>query len=797
MRMRLSSRLILAVVIIEALMLSLLVWNSVRLISSSHAALLEQSIRQQSLLLANALAPGLAFDDRATLQDELSLLKGKKNVVYAVVYNRDGHLLASLGTPPSRQRPVDTSYKDATRDGVYDLERPIKVAGQRLGELRVGYSISEVETLTRKTRWQNTAIAGLELLLSITATVALGLVLTRHLRQLENGARALHRGELQHRINIRSNDEIGDLANAFNDLAEHLEDTRAALEREHNSLERERRHLDTLLNGVNAVVWEADPVAGRFVYVSREAEKLLGYGKNDWLTPGFLEQHLHPDDRDWVLQELAVHAQHAGTFTLDFRVFDASGRSLWVRDIATCERSDQGNYVLRGLLLDVTDEKAADERILYLAEHDSLTGLYNRRRFQEELEHHISYARRYGHQGALLFIDLDQFKYINDSFGHQQGDDLLVQVANRLNSTLRDTDLIGRLGGDEFGVLLPKADEREAGRVAAALLGSLSERDVEIRDGDYAHISASIGIVLFPAHGIGADELLARADTAMYAAKDKGRNQYHIFSEEDGNVARMYAKIHWEERIRAALQQDNFVLHYQPVVNLADGTISHHEALLRMRAEDGSLIAPGAFLEVAERFGLIHDIDHWVLKTAIRVQGESLRRGQPIRIGINLSGRHFGRTGVLDLVRSALREHQADPAGIVFEVTETAAVENLAEARTFIEALRGLGCQFALDDFGIGFSSLYYLKNLPVDYVKIDGSFVRNLATDRADTIFVKSITDLAHGLGITTIAECIEQAGVLEILRDLGVDLGQGYYLGRPSEQIVGTLPGEISKAL
>jgi diguanylate cyclase (GGDEF)-like protein/PAS domain S-box-containing protein len=791
MAMRLSSRLILAVVVIEAVMLSLLVWNSVRLISSSHAKLLEQSTREQTLLLANSLAPGLAFDDRATLEDVLSLLKDKQNLVYAIVYNRSGRILASVGStaPEHRGGPVDHTYADARRDGVFDVERPIVVAGQPLGGLRAGYSIAGVEALTRRTRWQNTTIAGLELALTITATVLLGLVLTRHLRQLENGARALSRGDLRHRIDIRSGDEIGDLATAFNDLAAHLERTQAALQQEHDSLEREKRHLDTLLNSVNAVVWEADTAAGRFNYVSREAENQLGYPQREWLEPGFLARHLHPDDRDWVLEAMRSRSEQPGSFTLDFRMLDQGGRCLWIRNIAACETGTEGRVTLRGLMLDITDEKAADEHILFLAEHDALTGLYNRRRFQEELEQHVSYTRRYGHQGALLFIDLDQFKYINDSFGHQQGDDFLIQVANRLGAKLRNTDLLGRLGGDEFAVLLPRGDEREAAQVAQALLDALAVKDVEIRGGGYAHISASIGIVLFPDHGTSWGELLARADAAMYVAKDRGRNRYHLFREGDRNVARMYAKVHWEERIRTALQNDNFVLHYQPVVNLVTGAISHHEALLRMRGEDGNLVTPGAFLDVAERFGLIREIDHWVLDTAIRIQGESLRSGNPVRLALNLSGRHFGHTEVLELVRQSIERHQADPTSIIFEVTETAAVENLGEAQVFIEALRGLGCRFALDDFGIGFSSFYYLKNLQVDYVKIDGSFVRQLHAERSDAIFVKAMTDLAHGLGITAIAECIEHAGSVEILRDLGVDMGQGYYFGRPQAQIAATL--------
>ncbi len=798
MRLRLSTRLIAGAVLIEAALLSVLVWNSVRLINSSHAALLEQSTRQQTLLLANSLAAGLAFDDRATLQDALSLVKDKPNLVYAAVYSRDGRLLASVGVPPapSEHRPIDSSYNDALSDGVFDLRRVITVGGQRLGELRVGYSISEVENLTRTTRLQNTTIAALGLLVTVVATVVLGLVLTRNLRRLEAGAQALRRGELGHRIEIGSQDEIGDVADAFNQLAEHLQNTETALQQEHNALEREKRHLDTLLNGINAVVWEGNPATGTFTYVSREVEALSGYSTEEWLKPGFCHRHIHPDDLEWVMEQYRHRSLHQGPLNLDYRIFARDGRCIWVRDITTYDQDADGSTVIRGLIMDVTDEKAAEERILYLAEHDALTGLINRRRFQEDLEQHIAYAERYGHQGALLFIDLDQFKYINDSFGHQEGDRFLNQVAARLGSSLRDTDLLGRLGGDEFGVLLPKASQDEAVQVAGGLINALSEKEVELFPGNRTHISASVGIALFPRYGNTAGELLARADTAMYAAKEQGRNRYHVFSEEDRNMARVFAKIHWEERIRRALANGGFVLHYQPVVELATGRIVHHEALLRMRSGDGGLIGPGAFLDIAERFGLIREIDHWVLQTAIRKQGESIRKGKPVQVAVNISGRHFGHTDVLKVVQKAIEEFDADPRSIIFEVTETAAVENLAEARVFIESLQGLGCRFALDDFGIGFSSFHYLKNLPVDFIKIDGSFVRNMHKDPADAIFVKSITELAHGLGIVTIAEFVEHAEVMQELRKLGVDMGQGYYLGKPTETMMETLPEEVRLA-
>ncbi|WP_236860740.1 putative bifunctional diguanylate cyclase/phosphodiesterase [Candidatus Reidiella endopervernicosa] len=413
------------------------------------------------------------------------------------------------------------------------------------------------------------------------------------------------------------------------------------------------------------------------------------------------------------------------------------------------------------------------------------------------LDQHIAYAERYAHSGGLLFIDLDQFKYINDTYGHHSGDEYLTQVAKRLQRTLRNTDVLGRLGGDEFGVILPRVEEGEAEQVATNLLEALTGE--ELIHGEHAsRVSASIGIALFPEQGTLPSELLARADTAMYAAKELGRNRYHIYCEQDVRLARMHDKVRWEDRIHQALENDRFVLHYQPIVNLKSGAISHYEALLRMLDDDDTLIPPGAFLDTAERFGLIRDIDRWVVEQTIRTQGVSEKRGEPVKLAINLSGRNFGDNDFLELVRNTITISNADPHAIIFEVTETVAVENLDKARSFINDLRELGCSFALDDFGVGFASFHYLKNLNVDYIKIDGSFVRNLHQDSTDQVFIRAIHDVARSLNMTAIAEFIENDEILAILQEIGIDMGQGYYLSRPQADFlpVQTIKGISGKA-
>ena len=270
----------------------------------------------------------------------------------------------------------------------------------------------------------------------------------------------------------------------------------------------------------------------------------------------------------------------------------------------------------------------------------------------------------------------------------------------------------------------------------------------------------------------------------MYFPKDSGRNTFHVYSEGDQQIKAMHAKLEWEQRIREALEKDLFVLHFQPIFWLDSRTVPHYEVLLRMLDGNGGLIPPGAFLEIAERFGLIRDIDKWVLEHAIQIQGDSCRKGQPVSLAINLSGKHLGNPHVLEWIKQAIKDSGADPSMLIFEITETAAVGNIHQASRFTEALHSLGCRIALDDFGIGFSSFHYLKHLPVDMVKLDGSFVRHVASSKFDRVFIRSMTDMARGLGITSVAEFVEEENVVDILKELNVDMGQGYHLARPADK-------------
>ncbi len=419
------------------------------------------------------------------------------------------------------------------------------------------------------------------------------------------------------------------------------------------------------------------------------------------------------------------------------------------------------------IVVDITERKALEQELRYLSEHDPLTGIYNRRRLFMELERVLRYAARYGHPGALLVLDVDNFKWTNDSYGHAAGDHLLTSVAQVLVGRLRDTDVVARLGGDEFAVVLPEATEEQALAVALNLRAQLCERPTG------PPVQVAIGIALFDGgETSSADDVLIAADIAMYQSKAAGGDQATVYNGRAGDALPRL------RRLREALDENRFVLHGQPIVHLISGRVAHRELLIRMLSESGELIPPGDFLPIAERFSLIGQIDRWVTDQAL-----VLARHESVTV--NLSGRSVGDARILAATREAIAGG-LDPRNLTFELTETAVMTDFARAVAFVSALKELGCELALDDFGTGFGSFTYLKHLPARYLKIDMDFVRDINRDPTDKEIVRSIVEIAHTLGKETIAEGVEDGEVLQTLRDLGVDYAQGLHVGSPEPMIV-----------
>ncbi len=411
----------------------------------------------------------------------------------------------------------------------------------------------------------------------------------------------------------------------------------------------------------------------------------------------------------------------------------------------------------------IAEQRKLEEHLRQLANHDPLTGLCNRRRFAERLEEQLGYGRRYGHDGAVLFVDLDSFKFINDSFGHLTGDRVLRRVAAAIADSIRSTDTAARLGGDEFSVLLPEIDEEGAMRVADKVLGA-------IKAGQDPMVGASAGLVLYRAElQVSAEDLLIAADIALYEAKGAGHGGIRVYRGQRG------AKLTWVERIREALHEGRIVLFAQPIVNLSSGEIEREELLVRMIDRDGTEIPPSSFLPTAERFGLIGDIDNYAVDRAV----ELAREGRPI--AVNISGPALTDRGLLERVAKAIGGGM-DPRLLSFELTETAGIANIEAARRFAASLEDMGCDLALDDFGTGLSSLGYLKHIPIQTLKIDTEFILNMSVETFDRYLVQTIVGLARRLGQKTVAEGVEDEATLSLVKMFGVDFAQGYLLGAPA---------------
>ncbi len=523
---------------------------------------------------------------------------------------------------------------------------------------------------------------------------------------------------------------------------------------------------------------------GRFIQVNDALCAITGYTREELEEMGFAELS-HPADagrEEEMMRSLLAGEQ--STYWMEKRYVDVVGQVVWVAVHATLVRAADGSpQHFLGQIQDVSERVRYEAQLQHMADHDPLTGLLNRRSFERELNQHILQVQRYGPEGAALVLDIDRFKHINDTLGHNIGDELIVKVAQTLRARLRDSDILARLGGDEFAVLLPRGGAAEASRVADAVLGAVRAQSVLTAAGRRRPITASIGIALFSeTERLSAEDVLVNADLAMYDAKEAGRDRAATYSSQERGASRMKARITWAERIREALEEDRFTLYAQPIVALEDGEVRQHELLLRMLDERGDAIPPAAFLGIAERFDLMQDIDRWVVRRAIRHMGEQKAAGHDRIFEVNISGSSTGDPELLTLIEHELAESGIDPVNLVLEVTETTAVANIPRAQQFAARLAELGCRFALDDFGAGFGSFYYLKHLPFDLLKIDGEFVRSCTTSTTDQLLIRAAVDIARGLGKKTIAEYVGDDATVELLRELGVDYAQGFHIGRPA---------------
>lgn len=554
---------------------------------------------------------------------------------------------------------------------------------------------------------------------------------------------------------------------------------------QNEALEHERDFATSLLDTAQLIIFTIDEDF-EITMFNDFAEKVTGFQEADILnTP---VSKMFPAG-NWTEAQTFFKELLAGHLPIaqqDAELIDAEDH---IKEISWLHSRIDGvkdNAVILSVGLDMTEKRAAEKRIVWMAEHDPLTDLCNRRKFTQDFEKSLQTAIRYQHNNALLFLDLDHFKDINDTSGHKAGDDLLKAVAKTLKKVTRFTDLVARLGGDEFAVLIPETDHDGTVTLAKKILHELSQ--IQLDYGSMKHkISSSIGIVHFPLQDASIHELLGFADLAMYKAKSNGKGTYHTFSPDDQTQEQLETRVFWKHQIEEALENNTFILNFQPILDIEKRTIKHYEVLIRMRdANTGEIRMPGKFIQIAEEAGLIHSIDHYVLRHAMMKLSSLQKQGVEAKFAINLSGSVVDDPVVLPLIKQLIKKHDVKPENLIFEVTETSAVSNMQQARKLMEAIKVLGCQFSLDDFGVGFSSFNYMRELPVDIIKIDGIFIKDLDKNADDQLFVKALVDVAKGLGKKLIAEFVENKEILDLLQEYGVDYAQGYYVGRPESELL-----------
>ena len=545
----------------------------------------------------------------------------------------------------------------------------------------------------------------------------------------------------------------------------------AAIERTRvsDSLADAEQRVRSLIERLPSITYRASlGEHGTWTFISPQVEEILGYTVAEWTAdPSLWEKRLHPDDLGRIIAEEERCAHNSEPLDVEYRIRKRDGEMIWVRDRASVGVPEgDGAIFVEGLITDVSEQKAAEERLRYLADHDELTGLLNRRGFELAADVAIAGGALPGGRGALLVIDIDHLKRVNDTLGRSAGDRAIAAVASMLAGRIDPGHVFGRLDGDEFALLIPGVGEAQALERASDLLATVRARQ------GAAALTASAGVALVKdGIGIGAADLLTAADIALHQAKEAGRDRATVFTGEDRG------RLEWVGHVRKAIEEERLVLYSQPIVDMATGAPWTEELLVRMLDPVTQRpITAGEFVPTAERFGLIRNLDHWVVRQALRLVASGRR------ISANISASSIGDRDLTEMIAAELHASGADPSLLTFELTETAATPAIESLRDFTSRVQQLGCGLSLDDVGTGFGSLTYLRHLPFTELKIDMQFVRGMLDSNADARIVESLVLIARGLGIRTVAEGIESTALIEPLRELGVDSGQGYLFGRPA---------------
>ncbi|MBX2809363.1 MAG: EAL domain-containing protein [Cellvibrionaceae bacterium] len=547
-------------------------------------------------------------------------------------------------------------------------------------------------------------------------------------------------------------------------------------EKAYRSISEKHEHL---LNNLQTVVLELDEKL-QIIFANDAWKNLMSYTHDETLGYAFKHFLAIKDGRKHRALEGRFRAVLAGnkpTCELQVGLEDKHKKRHWAELRVSASRIDGQSPTLTICLNDITKRKFAQEQLEYLAMHDSLTGLFNRHYFETTLERWCIDMQAQQQLHGLVYIDLDYFKVINDTFGHHKGDEVLREVSQLIKTCIRGSDILCRIGGDEFAILLHSISVEQIKRIAAKVQAVVS--DYSFQSGNrVVDIGCSIGISVVDGSSETAEEYLMKADIALYVAKRRGRNIVHFYNPEDSESDELRDNVDWVRKVRQAINDDRLVIFGQPIMDIAHKSVAYYEILIRLLDTDGELIMPDQFIPALEATGDMVALDRWVIRRSMSLLKDNR---QLQKIAINLSAQTYKDDSLVPMIRESLDAYNVQAESIIFELTESASLFNINATRRVIDQLHALGCSFAVDDFGSGFSSFAYLKELPADYVKLDGSFIRNLHRDKVDQALVRSIIEVVQALGRKTVAEFVENEKILAFLAENGVDYAQGYYTGKP----------------
>ena len=755
----------------------------------------EHTRETQALTLAKGLAEGsvdaLVSRDYELLERWLIAATPVSDYAYAYISRPDGTILShtDLRLVATRGEALGTLEQPASFRRIYrqqpvmEVVQPVVLADRHIANAHLAYFVGHESILQLNDAYIIAAALLLALLILSTATF---LILRRIVRPMTRLAGVIDRASIDHthidREILDRSDEVGLLARNFDQLLSRLSHS-------YRELSRQKDQVQITLDSITDSVISTD-ARGRVVYMNSIAEIMTGWSLrdatglpvNDIVQLRDAESH-HPG-KTQVEACLEAGDDYIGADQMILT--SRNGQDYIVFESVAALLSPDGDILGAVLVLrDITEIIQISRRLDFQATHDPVTGLINRYEFERRVEYALRDSKRGGAVHAICYIDLDQFKIINDTAGHEAGDHVLRMLANRLSQlSLSDHEYdLARLGGDEFGILLKHCSLDQAQADAENILQAIHASTIDWESRRFEP-GASIGIVGITPASENVTQVMKEADVACYSAKDEGRDRIFVLDESTREDSIHQRQLLRATTLRDALTSERLHLVAQPIVPLGTGdSRTHFELLLRMTDLEGKVVSAGAYIPAAEHFGVMQSVDRWVVETALRLMNDPRFEVGDALMSINLSGNSLGDDRFLDFVRETMTAHEARAEQICFEITETAAVSNLEHARKFIQELRGLGCSFALDDFGSGLSSFMYLKELPVDYLKIDGAFVKEMTEDPIDEAMVAAINEVGHIMGMKTIAEFACSSAIIQRLKALGVDYAQGYALSAPQE--------------